>query len=167
MSRDRNLSLCCKETYSYLQRYGVAGPPAVEIPGRSSLRAIPIQVQGPSNFENNLAEDPDPMGAMSQKSAVADALSTTARLWSVALQNVTTSGHGSALNQLDAIHSIENGYYQPYTLASCDFDVIRDPNDHSPVGFPPPPGLWTPNPKYNDSILYGTINDGFNISRDA
>ena len=107
------------------------------------------------------------MGAISQKSAVADALSTTARLWSVALQNVTTSGHGSALNQLDGIHSIQNGYHQPYTLASCEYDVIRDPNDQSPVGFPPTPGLWTPSPKYNDSILYGTNSDGFIISRDA
>ena len=155
------------EPYSYLQRYGVAGPPAVEISGRSSLRSLHVQVEGPSNFETDPAEDPQPMGAISQKSAVADALSTTARLWSVALQNVTTSGHGSALNQLDAIHSIENGYYQPYTLASCEFDVIQGPNDQRPVGFPPSPGTWTPNPKYNDSILYGINSDGFNISRDA
>lgn len=154
------------EPFYFLEQYGVAGP-TVEIPGKSSLRSLDIRVQGPSNYGSDPAEDPQPMGAISQKSAVADALSTTARLWTIALDNVTTSGHGSALNQLDAIHSIESGYYQPYTLTSCEYDVIRGPKDHSLVGFPPPPGSYQVNgPHYNDSILYG-ISEGINVSRDA
>ena len=54
--------------------------------------------------------------ATTQQAAVADALSTTGVMWQLALQNMTSKGHGSVLDQLDAVHSIFTGYYQPYTI---------------------------------------------------
>ncbi len=34
------------------------------------------------------------------------------------------------------MHSITTGYYQPYTSAFCEYDVIRGPTDSDPVTFP-------------------------------
>ncbi len=76
----------------------------------------------------------------SQQSAIADALSSTAVIWNLALNNVSTNGHGSVLLELDAIHRITTGYWQPYSIASCDIDTIQGPDDERPVAFPIPPG---------------------------
>ena len=62
-------------------------------------------------------------------------------LWSTAMTNTSTNGHGSILSQLDAIHSIATGYYQPYTSVVCEYDVIYGTNDTDPVAFPAYSGL--------------------------
>ena len=72
------------------------------------------------------------------------------------MRNVTTKGHGSMLDHLDAVHSINNGYYQPYTLASCAHDTIFGYEDQQPVAFPIPPGSTKQmlnTSKFNDLIL--------------
>ena len=57
------------------------------------------------------------------------------------MTNTSTNGHGTILSQLDAIHSITAGYYQPYTSVVCEYDVIRGTNDTDPVAFPAYSGL--------------------------
>ena len=102
--------------------------------------------------------DPETILAIIQQAAVADALTATGTLWNIALSNVTTKGHGHPEDQLDAVHSITQDYYQPYTLASCLPDEINGRNDQRPVAFTLPPGS---DPSmlnvsaFNDSILPG------------
>ncbi len=123
----------------YVYEYGLLFSPAyVEITSANSLRQLRI------NDQNALILTPDYDGvlavATTPQAAVADALTTTGALWNLAISNVTTKGHGTILNQLDAVHSIEAGYYQPYTIASCEYDIIHGPEDSNPVVFPIPPG---------------------------
>ena len=109
-------------------------PTGVEVTGRSSLR----QLVGLSeeDYSESLVVLLGAYIATTQQVAVADALTTTGELWDIAITNTSTQGHGSVLNQLDAVHSITAGYYQPYTSAVCEYDVIRGPTDSDPVTFP-------------------------------
>lgn len=139
---------------SFQLEYSVtASPTSTQVVGASSLRQLRITNEVP---DFGPGYDTVTALATTQHSAIADALSTTGMLWTIALSNVSTSGHGSVLNQLDAVHSITTGYYQPYTLASCEYDTIHGREDLKPVAFPPPPGS---NPQmlktndFNDSIL--------------
>ena len=123
----------------YVYEYGVLSSPAyVELTSANSLRQLRI------NDQNALILNPyyDTVLAVATtpQAAVADALTATGALWNLALSNVTTKGHGTILNQLDAVHSIEAEYYQPYTIASCEYDIIHGPEDSNPVVFPIPPG---------------------------
>ena len=107
------------------------------------------------------------MIASTQQAAVADALTATGVLWNIALSNITTKGHGHPEDQLDAVHSITQDYYQPYSVAGCLPDVINGLNDQRPVAFPLPPGS---DPSmlnvsaFNDSILPGYPTSPFNNS---
>lgn len=111
--------------------HGAATPAAVEITGRSSLRQLTSSL-------NRVEDGPifTSCVATSQQVAVADALTTTGILWSIAMSNTSTKGHGSVLNQLDVVHSITTDYYQPYTSVVCYYDTIRGPSDTDPVVFP-------------------------------
>ena len=128
-------------------------PTAVQVTGASSLRQLRI-----TREETDFGPGYDTVTvlATTQQAAVADALSTTGMLWTLALDNVTTRGHGSVQGQLDAVHSITTAYYQPYTLTSCEHDTIFGHEDSNPVAFPPPPGsspqMLNTN-EFNDSIL--------------
>lgn len=116
---------------------GPLTPSEVEVTGRSSLR----QLLSASEYINNGTNFVFAAGtASSQHVAVADALTTTGMLWSTAMSNTSTNGHGSVLDQLDAVHSITAGYYQPYTSVVCEYDVIHGPSDVDPVVFPAYPG---------------------------
>ena len=112
--------------------YGAEIPSAVEITGRSSLRQLTSLIattdEGSPIFTSWIAT--------TQQVAVADALTTTGILWGIAMSNTSTKGHGSVLNQLDAVHSITTDYYQPYTSVVCYYDTIRGPSDTAPVVFP-------------------------------
>lgn len=132
-----------------------AAPNSVEIAGRSSLRQLFMStnlgydlVDGRLNviFSSGIAS--------SQQAAVADALTTTGILWGIAMLNTSTKGHGSILSQLDAVHTIKAGYYQPYTSVVCEYDAIHGPGDIDPVGFPAFPGM--------DIQLYADLLDGQN-----
>lgn len=138
----------------YLALIGeVDTPNWVEVMGHGSLRRLLINTQS-----NNLeGYDPQPSTATIQQSVVADILTETGNLWVNSVSNASTSGHGSVLGRQDAVHAINSGYYQPYTIVSCANDVIRGPQDDSPVAFPIPPGvdpsLMLSDAEYNDSIL--------------
>ena len=128
-------------------------PEWLEVAGRSSHRSLKIAAE----YDEPKGFDPNPMSATTQQTAVAEALSETAQLWTDAVSNISTRGHGTVLNRQDTAHAINHGYYQPYTMVSCGLDYIRGPHDDSPVAFPVPPGTQT-NPDlnqadYNDSIL--------------
>lgn len=111
------------------------GPTDVQVTGRPSLRRLAIN---DFHYPPGYGASHEQLVAFgsSQHAAVADALTSTAILWSRALNNVTTSGHGSVLDQLDAIHSITTDYYQPYTLVFCGHDTIQGQEDERPVVFP-------------------------------
>ena len=114
--------------------YGAPIPAAVEITGRSSLRQL-----SSTKSTIGLNDDVVPIFssniATSQQVAVADALTTTGLLWGIAMNNTSTKGHGSILNQLDAVHIITSGYYQPYASVVSHYDTIHGPSDTDPVVF--------------------------------
>ena len=131
---------------------GVTGPNWVEVTGHGSQRRLTIQ----QSLGYSEGYDPYPIAATTQQSVVADVLTGTGTLWLDAVSNITTSGHGSVLQRQDAVHAINSGYYQPYTIASCASDVIRGPQDDSAVAFPLPPYVdpsMLNQSEYNDSIL--------------
>lgn len=110
----------------------------MEVTGISSLRQL-LSAE-PFVAENVVGSRPNVFFtanvASSQHVAVADALTSTGMMWNIAMSNTTTKGHGTVLDQLDAVHSIITGYYQPYTSAVCEYDVIRGSTDTDPVAFP-------------------------------
>ena len=58
-----------------------------------------------------------------QQSAIADALTNKAVLWTLSLFNVTSTNptRGSPLSdQQSAVHIIRDNYYQPYALTACN-----------------------------------------------
>ena len=71
------------------------------------------------------------------------------------MTNASTKGHGSVLSQLDSVHTITEGYYQPYTSAACNLEEINGLSDSKPLGFPSSPGLdlqvLTPDQNSSDS----------------
>lgn len=138
--------------YRRVLNKGPLSPLWAQTTGRNSLRQLLF-----THVNNHLPGYPPlTIQGTSQQSAVADALSATATTWYQALNNVTTNGHGSVLLQLNAVHHIKTGYWQPYSIASCDVDFIQGHNDKRPVAFPIPPGSspqMLNSAKFNSSIL--------------
>ena len=130
-----------------------ASPDWVEVTGDGSQRRLSMIYFGDA-LEGY---DQYQVIATTQQSAVADALTETGNLWDSSVSSISTSGHGSVLQRQDAVHAINHGYYQPYTITSCASDVIRGPQDDSAVAFPVPPGvepsLMLNENEYNDSAL--------------
>ena len=126
-----------------MQSYtGSTTPGNLEVTGKSSLRTLSMAgaflwdiVDGKANtiFDSKISS--------SQHSAVADALTTTGILWSIAMTNTSTKGHGPVLSQLDSVHTITDGYYQPYTSVTCNPEVISGLSDIESIGFPSSPGV--------------------------
>lgn len=140
-------------------------PSSIEATGQNSLRRLLIKTvfdDSPTPFY-----DPETNLATTQQAAVADALTATGVMWSWASTNVSDKRHGHPEDQLDAVHSITQDYYQPYTLVSCQSDVINGPDDQRPVGFPLPPG-YPPSmlnvSAIDDSILPGYPTSAWNQS---
>ena len=123
------------EYYPLAGAYG--GPEWVEVTGRRSHCRLSMTASWgePKGF------DPHPILATTQQRAVADAMTEIGELWVDAVSNLSTRGHGTVLNRQDAVHTINHGYFQPYTLASCALDYIHGPHDHSAVAFPITPEL--------------------------
>ncbi|KAI4115064.1 MAG: hypothetical protein LQ345_004271, partial [Seirophora villosa] len=121
----------------YIDRYLVAASHStVEFTGKSSLRRLYN-----SRDDSFLDDGRVPVLATTQHAAIADALTTAAQLWFLSLQNITAvAGHGSPLSdQLDAIHTIKSGYYQPYSTVDCIVDTIQNASDSSTISLP-----WLP-----------------------
>ena len=125
----------------------------VEVTGHGSQRRLSMADEYTRTEDYDLQQTV----ATTQQSVVADALTEAGILWDYSMANSSTTGRGSVLRRQDAVHAINSGYYQPYTMASCATDVIHGPHDDSPVAFPIPPGVEThlmlDQTKYNDSIL--------------
>ena len=144
----------------------VDDPDWVEVTGHGSQRRLSITTE----FDYPEGYDPQLTAATIQQSVVADALTKTGNLWVNSVSNVSRTGHGSVLQRQDAVHAINSGYYQPYTMVSCANDVIRGPQDHRAVAFPLPPGVEASamlnQSEYNESILgiYSFVYPG--ITRD-
>ena len=109
-------------------------PYSVQLTGQGSLRQLIIQHHQYDDMSKPY--DQEAAQATAQHGAVADALSGTSWLWSIALQN----SNSRFFSQQDALQTITEGYYQPYTLVSCGQDVIQGDADDRPVAFPIPPG---------------------------
>ena len=142
------------KSYSQLEIPYATFPPSVEVTGQNSLRRLIIAMQD----SDSSGYDPNIAIATTQQAAVADALSATGVLWNLAVSDVSTKGHGHPEDQLDAVHSIAQDYYQPYTVASCQSDVIDGLDDRRPVAFPLPPSSdpsMLNASAYDDSILLG------------
>lgn len=123
--------------YDRLLNLGPISPGWAQVTGRNSLRQLLfVHVNNYSPGYPRVF-----IAGTSEHNAVADALSSIAALWDLAVNNVTTTGHGSMQLQLDTVHSITEHYYQPYALASCEHDVILGQSDQRPVMFPVPPGV--------------------------
>ena len=138
---------------------GVASSPNwVEVTGRSSQRRLVLGSQGIQEVLNH----PFPSVSTTQQSVIADALTETGVLWTNMIANVSTSGHGSVLQALDAVHTINNGYYQPYTTAFCTKDVIRGPHDDSAVAFPISP-LIQASPKLSETEYNSSMSDMYSF----
>ena len=140
-------------------------PSSVEVTGQNSLRRLSIAPF--TSLKSYPCIDPETIVTTTQQAAVADGLTATGTSWYWATENFTTKGHGNAQDQLDAVHSIIQDYYQPFTVVSCQPDVIYGPDDQRPVGFPLPPA--TPPSMlnvslYNDSILLGYPTSPWNHS---
>ncbi|KAI4239729.1 MAG: hypothetical protein L6R40_005474 [Gallowayella cf. fulva] len=118
---------------SFLGSFTVS-PYFVPLTGQGSLRQLIIQ----HHMCDNETAPYDQMAAQAttQHGVVADALSATSSLWALALQN----SDSPFFDQRDAVQSIVEDNFQPYTLASCGADVIEDEADDRPVAFPIPPG---------------------------
>ncbi len=129
-------------------------PNWVEVTGHGSQRRLSITPDVSTDPEGY---DPEPAVATTQQAVVADALTQTGNLWVHSMSNVSTTGHGSILQRQDAVHAINSGYYQPYSMVSCAKDVIHGPQDDSAVAFPVPPvvdaNTMLNQSKYNDSVL--------------
>ena len=126
--------------------------------GRSSQRRLVLGAQGVQEVLNH----PFPSVSTTQQSVIADALTETGVLWTNMIGNVSTSGHGSVLQALDAVHTINNGYYQPYTTAFCTNDVIRGPHDNSAVAFPISP-LIQASPMMNETKYDSSMSDMYSF----
>ena len=140
----------------------VDSPSWVEVTGDGSQRRLCM-----TSIVNTLeGYDQHQIIATTQQSVVADALTETGNLWDMSVPNISTSGHGSVLQRQDAVHAINDGYYQPYTITSCANDVIRGPQDNTVVAFPIPPGvepsLMLNENEYNNSMLdvYSFVSSG-------
>ncbi|KAI4260961.1 MAG: hypothetical protein L6R42_003830 [Xanthoria sp. 1 TBL-2021] len=93
-----------------------------------------------------------------QQSAIAAALTVIGELWVNGMLNTSTKGHGSVLQRLDAVHTVKEGYFQPYTTGSCAVDAIDGPHDASPMSFPVPSGVredTLDRIEINDTVLSG------------
>ena len=117
---------------------GSSTPGNLEVTGRSSLRTLSLSSLVITDSQEHVVFNSE--FSSSQQSAVADALTTTGILWNFAMTNVSTKGRGPVLSQLDSIHTVSSGYYQPYTSAVCNSGVISGPSDIENMGFPSSPG---------------------------
>lgn len=122
-----------------VEAYGFSlAPTSMQLTGQSSIR----QYAQDTVFGENAGENPYMAKSTTQQSAVADALTNTAALWTLGLTNVSTNpSHGSPLSdQQNAVHTIKDNYLQPYALASCTGPMYLNATNRSSVIFPVTPG---------------------------
>ncbi|KAL9585099.1 MAG: hypothetical protein Q9212_001725 [Teloschistes hypoglaucus] len=150
----------------FVEEFGYNEPEkGIEITGKAAIRELMISRQLSKPFVNS---DPFMTTVTAAQSAVADALTSTGLLWATTNPDMNTGGHGVTLEQLDAVHRIENNYYQPYTIGSCANDTIEGVNDERPLAFPMPPGVlpqYIPQQRLDNSLLDYPAFPFFNLTR--
>ena len=134
-----------KNDFSYAM-----GPNQIYVADKTSIRQL-VSVED----ESFLGSGPRPILATTQHAAISNALTSTGALWFLSLTNVTARrGKGSPLSdQLDAVHSIRNGYKQPYSTVVCIPDYAESGNDATPIGIPHLPNA-NPAATANGNITY-------------
>ncbi|KAL8693883.1 MAG: hypothetical protein Q9224_003670, partial [Gallowayella concinna] len=142
--------------FSGLQQYlyVMSEPSWVGMVGHVSLRRL---ISGSPSFVPKGYESYTPIGT-TRRSAIGDALSTEGQLWENSMVNILTKGHGNVLQRHNAVHSIKEGYFQPYTTGWCALDAIYGPEDASSISFPAPAGVRQGtliSVQINESILHG------------
>ena len=148
----------------YKDQYDDAqAPKEIGLTDRASIRQLSIVED-----EAYIGSGPRPIVAMTQHAALADALTTTGALWFLSLTNVTAqSGHGSPLSdQSDAIHSISEGYKQPYSTVVCVPDSATSPHDETPLGIPNLPNANAAS-LANGNITYDGCSPGTQITAET
>ena len=133
-------------------------PDGVQLTGQDSVRQLSIDLL--LGVETPPGYDFQPVLASTPQSLISDALVATSYLYSLA----TIVGSPSASDKrlpgatgINFVHAINDGYYQPYTAATCGEDVIEGLSDESPVYFPISPLLldraMVSNATLNNSIF--------------
>ncbi|KAL8627005.1 hypothetical protein Q9189_007300 [Teloschistes chrysophthalmus] len=112
-------------------------PGTIETIGHGSLRPLTriVAASGPKGYPSFL-----PIGTSSQ-SAIGDALNTISVLWANAMAYVSTKGHGNVFERVEELHTVSEGYYQPYTTGVFFNDTLHGTLDTRPMIFPVPAGV--------------------------
>ena len=113
----------------------------VQLAGKSSLRQYMER-----DVYNQISKDGELITNTSfptswsstQHAAIADALSNVGALWEGTIDYAHVGGHhGKRPSDVrDAVHTIRDGYYQPYTSISCMPDSIQGLDDQRSIIFP-------------------------------
>ena len=113
-------------------------PAAIEFTGKTSLRQFDLHTFAPQDPLTNDTESVVLVSkATTQQSSIADALVNTAAIWVDALEYALPPGLGvSPSDAQSAVHTINENYYQPYSVTTCVRDSIEAQNDQRPVSFP-------------------------------
>ena len=130
-------------------------PSEVQLTGRSSIRQYHSAVRRTLDpFSGEKATDVSL--STTQHSVVADALVNVGATWELAIQNVQDTRHGaSPFDRQSSLHRITEGYYQPYSVASCVKDTIEGEDDLRPVSFPVATLIsYDPVPKHLKNTTY-------------
>ncbi|KAL9600698.1 MAG: hypothetical protein Q9219_003028 [cf. Caloplaca sp. 3 TL-2023] len=136
---------------SYVQSLNWAEEPISSIiQGKNSPRQLYI-----ASESDYIDQGIIPAIATTQQAVVSDALVSTGALWALSLINVTSIGHGASLNdQSDAALTIAENYSQPYSVAVCIANRIRNSSDSRPVALPLLPEANSPD-LANGELTYG------------
>lgn len=133
-----NIPVDIKKQSSILRRQAI-GPEGVRLTGKSSTRQYkvsPVDVRG--ILSDNSSFDFLYIASTTQQVVVADALTSLSSIWTITTSNDQIRPHhgASIQDQQKAVHTIAQGYYQPYSYAVCIRDTILGPNDQRSMGFP-------------------------------
>lgn len=111
----------------------------VQLTGQGSTRKLSIHTLGAADISPGF--DLQFVQASAPPSLISDALLFTSHFYADATLVGGWDVSDTMLSRargIDTVHTIKDGYYQPYTGASCGRDVIEGRSDDRPVYFPIP-----------------------------
>ena len=127
------------QTQSMILSSQAIAPEGVQLKGKSSTRQYKVsQTDARGILSDNSSFDVIYTECTTQQVVIADALTSLSSIWSLTTSNDQIRPHhgASVQDQQKAIHTITQGYYQPYSYAVCIRDTILGPNDQRTMGFP-------------------------------
>ena len=117
---------------------GIQAPSELGFSGNVSVR--PLYYESGFGFVPGVGDSSDyfPLSLFTtQQSVVADTLINTAATWVDALEYAHSSRRGaSPYDEQTAVHTITQGYFQPYSISNCILDSITAEDDLRPVSVP-------------------------------